>query len=655
MTQGSGVPRAVADGASGDPSARAHVRALDGMRAVAVVLVLLFHLQVPAFSSGYLGVDVFFVLSGFLITTLLLGELDRTGRISLPDFWARRARRLLPALLVVLVVVALGTRLTGTFTERTAVRGDLLATAGYVANWHLIGTSSYFVDDGIDSPLEHTWSLAIEEQFYLLWPILVLAAATLSKRPRAAVGSVAIGLAAASAVLLWILWAPGGVERAYMGTDARIFEPLIGAAGAAIVASPRLRRHLERWAGVILALGVAALIGGIVVTAAIPTIYYRGGAMLVSVGTLAILAPLWMGHGRPLQLALGWGPIAWIGVVSYGVYLWHWPLTIWLGARDPGRSPTTIGRLAVVVSTFAVAAASYYLIERPIRRGRSIGRGDRRVRRAKRLRRTLVAIPLSLLAVAGISVAATRVPPITRSVPVMMLVGDSVPLHLTSALEARLLERGWRLVSAAGGACAPTGESMARPDGTPVWNEDLCTKEIVTEQNELIERTDPDVIVWWDRWSLSDFFTEGGDHVASGTDRFWKLRRQRLASATGRLASDGAQIVLVATEPPGVGARSRCTQVRCPRWVRFQIDHYEDITRVWNSILRRFAARHPDGVRFVSVTDVVCRTDEAPCDDRIDGVTARPDGTHYEGAGEQLVIETLLGRLQPMMRSMAAP
>src|SRR5919108_2124366 len=180
---------------SGDPEAGGHVRALDGMRAVAVVLVLLFHLRLPGFGAGYLGVDIFFVLSGFLITTLLLTEHDRTGRISLPDFWARRARRLLPALVLVLVVVAIVTWLTATFTERASIRGDLLATTGYVANWRFIETSSYFADIGVDSPLEHTWSLAIEEQFYLLWPLLVFGALSISRRSRLAGGTVAVGAA----------------------------------------------------------------------------------------------------------------------------------------------------------------------------------------------------------------------------------------------------------------------------------------------------------------------------------------------------------------------------------------------------------------------------------------------------------------------------
>ena len=648
--------RGLASVGSGDPTGGGHVRALDGMRAIAVVLVLLFHLQVPVFSAGFVGVDIFFVLSGFLITTLLLTELERTGRISLPSFWARRARRLLPALLVLLLVVAFATWLTGTFTERTSVRSDLLATAGYVANWHFIGTSSYFADIGIDSPLEHTWSLAIEEQFYLLWPIVALAAASFSRRPRAAVGWTAVGVAAASAGLLWLLWSPESVERAYMGTDARIFEPLIGAAGAALVATPRFRPQLDRWATLVLGLGITALIAGIALVAAIPASYYRGGAVLISIGTLGMLAPLWTGHGGPLSKVLGWGPIAWIGVISYGAYLWHWPLAVWLGAREPEGSMSTITRLAVVVATFAIAAVSYYVIERPIRRGRAGGRHAGAVEHKARVRLTLAAIPLSLLAIAGISLAATRVPAIPPSVPVMMVVGDSVPLHLTAAMETALAERGWRLVSAAAGACAPTGETMARPNGTPVAKAELCTSEIVSEQDRLLEEADPDVVLWWDRWSLSDFFTASGEHVSSGTPRFWELRRRGLESATTRLSNHGATIVLVATEPPGEAVLSRCTPQDCPRWVRFQLDHYEDITKVWNAILRDLGERRPDdAVRFVSVTNAVCAEDIAPCEDRIGGAPARPDGTHYEGAGEDLVIDTLLSRLGSLMDPLPPP
>ena len=133
-----------------------YIGALDGMRALAVLLVIGFHLRLPGFRAGFVGVDIFFVLSGFLITWLLLEEIRRTGRVSLSAFWARRARRLLPALVLVLLTVGIVTAVTATYTERASMRGDLLATTGYVANWHFIQTSTYFADIGVDSPLEHT-------------------------------------------------------------------------------------------------------------------------------------------------------------------------------------------------------------------------------------------------------------------------------------------------------------------------------------------------------------------------------------------------------------------------------------------------------------------------------------------------------------------
>jgi peptidoglycan/LPS O-acetylase OafA/YrhL len=622
------------------------------MRAVAVLLVLSFHLRMPGSASGFMGVDIFFVLSGFLITSLLLGEFHRTGRIALGDFWARRARRLLPALVILLVVVAAVTWLTGTFTERTSVRGDLLATAGYVANWHLIGTSSYFVDLGVDSPLEHTWSLAIEEQFYVLWPILFLAVASLFARARLAVASVAITIAAVSVLLLWLLWTPESPERAYMGTDARIFEPLIGAVGAVLVATPSVFGWMHRWAASLLWVGVTGLIAGLVMVAAFPSSYYRGGAVLISIATVAAIGPLWVGRGGALGRALGWGPITWVGTISYGAYLWHWPVIMWMGARAPDRPPSVVTSLAVIALTFAIASVSYRYVEEPIRHGLPIVLGARgRTGRRVGVRLTLLAVPITLLTVIGISLAATRVPPIAPSEPVMMFVGDSVPLHLSVAMDGALAERGWRLVTSVSGACPVTAETPARKDGTSALRKsDPCTDERIHEQDRIVREADPDLILWWDRWSLSDFLTSDDEVVRSGTPRFWQLRKRGLRLAVDRLSSHGATVVLIATEPPGVAiTHARCTESRCHRWVRFQLEHYDDVTRRWNDVLRAFAEDHPDDAVFLSVTDVVCVEDVAPCDDSIGGTPARPDGTHYEGAGEDLVIETLLKRLATEM------
>jgi peptidoglycan/LPS O-acetylase OafA/YrhL len=224
--------------------------ALDGLRLVAVDAVMAFHFGVPGASGGFLGVDVFFVLSGFLITSLLLTRM-RQQQLDVID-WAGRLRRLLPALLVLMAVVVGWAALVAPPVSRDGLRGDITATLFYVANWHLITTSTYFASDGAPSPLEHMWSLAIEEQFYLVWPLLLLVVAFLVRehgRRVAAVGMIAaIGLMA-SAIRLGLVWASSGQDRTYLGTDSRIFEPLTGALLAALMASGAARRFVGRTGG----------------------------------------------------------------------------------------------------------------------------------------------------------------------------------------------------------------------------------------------------------------------------------------------------------------------------------------------------------------------------------------------------------------------
>jgi hypothetical protein len=349
--------------------------------------------------------------------------------------------------------------------------------------------------------------------------------------------------------------------------------------------------------------------------------------------------------------------------VSYGAYLWHWPVTLWLRVREPNVDDLIPRRLAAFALTFGLAAISFSLVEKPIRSGSFLAswRPHRDVirRRADLLRRrtvaTLLAVPITLVGVAGVSLALTRVPPIGEGVPVVMFIGDSVPARLGTALERAFTERGWRFVTAALGGCPPTGEVPVRPDGT-AWPGVLpgCRSEVTKRQGALIGATDPDVIVWWDRFSASGFRDGDGDLVPAGSDRFWSLRADALDSAVHRLGGRGAIVVFVGAEPPAESVLDRCAEVGCD-WPRFQIARYEDVTVPWNAMLRRYAETHPNVTGFISITDAICREDVAPCDDRIAGITARRDGVHYEGAGEEAVIDALLDMLDPFMERFEPP
>ena len=612
------------------------------------MLVFLYHLGVPGFASGYMGVDVFFVLSGFLITSLLLEEMDRRGKISLPGFWARRVRRLMPALVLMLLVVVAVTHATATFSERSTMRGDLLATTTYAANWHFISSGGYFNDTGFVSPLRHTWSLAIEEQFYLVWPLVLVGLTFVLRRARLAVLLAAGAGAVASVIALAMLWAPGASDRAYMGTDARMFEPLVGALAAAVVASRAGRGLVERNSRWLTVFGLAAAIAGLIVVGSGQSVYYFGGAALVSVATALLISGLWCSGGGLVQRSLSWRPLVQLGVISYGVYLWHWPFVVWLHLDSAtGMRAVLLGALSVI-ATIVTAAVSYVAIERPIRRGRVRGVHARR-RLELRVPVALGAVPLVMLILAATSFAATTVPKPKAGTPVVMLTGDSVPMHLESTFERVASDEfgGWRVVSAARGGCSVSAETTIRPDGRPYRGE-KCS-EVVGYQKALIRQMDPDVVVWWDRWSMAGFATADGTVVKRGTPLFWRVRARSLARTIDRLTRRGAVVLFVAVEPPGTEVATRCEHWACMDWMRFMIDHYQDVARRWNATMRAYASSHPGKARYISITDLVCHKDVAPCVDTMGGVTARPDGTHYQGVAADRVVRLILSRIRPIV------
>ncbi len=320
-----------------------HIRALDGARGIAVGLVLAYHFGVPGFPGGFLGVDLFFVLSGFLITTLLVTEARATGRIDFVQFWYRRARRLLPALFLLLGVIAIWA-LSIDPVEKGILRWDLLASIGYVVNWRFIFTGqSYFADFVGASPVRPLWSLAIEEQFYLAWPIIVAVATIIVARWRGlgsrAVLAVLVISLVGSIVLMAVTFDAADPSTAYYSTFARAHELLIGAIAALVAASDHpIRWFVARHAAVLAVVGLAAVIGCALLVGDTASIYYLGGSAVFSVAAAILVMSLVVGSETrgPVHRVLGFGPLVWLGAISYGVYLWHWPLVVWL-------TPQTIG------------------------------------------------------------------------------------------------------------------------------------------------------------------------------------------------------------------------------------------------------------------------------------------------------------------------
>jgi peptidoglycan/LPS O-acetylase OafA/YrhL len=491
-------------------SGQRYMPGLDGLRALAVLAVIAFHEQLGWAPGGLLGVGVFFTLSGYLITDLLLGQWAARGRLALGDFWARRARRLLPALFVMLVMVTAWMSLADR-ARLAGLRGAVIAAATYSSNWYLIAAhQSYFARFAAPAPLDHLWSLAVEEQFYLAWPwLLLLGLICLRRARRGRPGGVpwlalpTLVLAAASAVAMLALYHPGfDPTRVYEGTDTRASGLLIGAALAMAWPSRRatpgalaaghhpamdavsasnsaaIRRLVSRSTRIRagrIALDAGGLAGLVVIflmvwrTGQYSPFLYRGGLVLLSAATAAVIAAAATPDvvtGR----VLGWAPLRWLGVRSYGIYLWHYPVIV---LTTPVNSASDLLRAAWQTAiTVVLAALSWHFVEEPVRRG-ALGRlwsGARSPRRARPADLAAAAAGLAVTVIACTGLASTVPASSANAGATSLATGSSLPSPPAAASGAGRPRAGGvsaRHAAGGGGSSAGTSSGSTPAAGQP--------------------------------------------------------------------------------------------------------------------------------------------------------------------------------------------
>ena len=618
---------------------RQAIPALDGIRAVAVALVLADHGGLPGVSGGFLGVDVFFVLSGFLITSLLLDEHARTGRIALRDFWIRRARRLLPALLIVVLAVV---ALRDLFAPEavTTLRDDAVASFFWVANWAFVAQhTDYFSQGAPPSPLQHTWSLGVEEQYYLLWPLLLIGVAVLFRAHlRWAVFGLASVGALASATAAIVFAGDNTLNRIYFGTDTRAQALLVGAAAAALLVrdwttvtmgGPVIRRRwLRGVARVLSVVGVAVLAVAVHVASGEAADFRAGLLIIVALAAVLVVGAVALDQDGPLARVLAWGPLVWLGAISYGVYLWHWPIFLALSGERTGLTGGSLFVLRCGV-TLGVAALSWWLLEQPIRRWRPVivpmlPLAGATAATAAVITMTVLPVgvkpaPMQGPVVDTAALVAPEVPvevrrpsgrePGTRTVAVF---GDSVAWTVMRYLPPTpgLAFTNYTTIGcgiARGGPYRYVGQTLQQKPECDAWPGRWAQR---------INHDRPDVVLLIvGRWEVVDRMNEGGwTHI--GEQGYDAYLRGELTRALDILGSTGARIV-VTTEP----FNRRAEKPDGSLHPEDDPDRVDD----WNALLRSVVKKRTN----VSILDLNRKLGpNGGYTNWIDGIKIRSDGVH---------------------------
>lgn len=642
---------------------RAGVRTdIEGLRALAIGLVLIYHAGITFLPGGFIGVDVFFVLSGFLITGILVKEVERTGRISLGGFYARRARRLLPAAALALVATAILTWLTASVVEWQTIGWDIASAAVYVVNWRLADRSVDYLAEGIGaSPVQHFWSLAVEEQFYIVWPLLLLAVAAVVRVRRLPVRplmALALTLIVAPS-LIWSVVASGATpESAFFVTTTRLWE--LGIGGLVAVGAGFWRRLPGPICRPLGWLGLTTVVaGGLLLDSSIS--WPSAWALVPTLGTAAVIIAGSASSGSAVNL-LSWRPFVWIGGMSYSLYLWHWPLLI--AAQNMWGDLGQKRGLAIMVLSIIPAWLSLKLVEDPIRY-------SKRLKRSSTLTLSL-GLNLSVLGVVAGLLLAVAVPSTTpgaagppenlganaltlpdnsvRGVEVedegpmtpapqdapadvpfayddecqadveataprfceygaeggsgtVVLAGDSKALQWVEPLDALAKRDGWKLLVATKSACAFTG-ARVKTDGREYHECQEYSANLVEVLSEL--RPDVVIVSQGANKALTDDGKETSTAMVAGLVDTWS-----------QLESVGVEVVALLDNPRPVGFKEynhrvyECVAEHPTDLSRCAFSRDEGIASSGAPALKE-AAETAGNVDVIDITDLLCNQEMCP-------------------------------------------
>ncbi len=676
----------------------AYLPGLDGLRAVAVLAIISYHSGFTWLKGGFYSVDTFFTLSGFLITTLLIAEWNKSHDISLRNFWIRRARRLLPALFLMLIGLGILTLIFPTALASPNLKSDSLATLFYFANWHFIfANANYFVVTSKPSALLHTWTLAIEEQFYIVWPIIVtlVLMGTTRARQRFARKTnlsnksqvfsqiddsnwrrtrlrilfvIAVFGALASAVLMALLFHSGqDPTRVYYGTDTRAQSLLAGAALA--IGLELWSTRSQRWQLFLLPVigvlgaGVTALIWNSVSETS--AIAFRGGFLVASISSCAVISCVAQVPNHFLTKFLSLPPLTYLGKISYSVYLWYWPTLLVISYSYTNLSGfwLFIARVATVV---AIATISYYLVEKRIRRGALHG---------------YVAGLATVLGVAGAitsifvtsafaqttttsTVAFANNPNLKNSVDLplsntpsstattslrlkVLLLGDSMAGTLGVGLQAEQSSYNIELVNEGSPGCSLAMDG----DFKVLWYTSAPGKPCVANQpsqllnvwKSWVNKFNPDVVIYFARADLMDQ-SIGGTFEHIGEPNFDQYLVNRFDSAIRILSSKGAHVILISSPYYDSGTQ--------PSGAIWPEDNPNRVV-AYNKLLDSIAQSHGSTVSYLDINSILAPNNKFVSKTN-NYVLRCNDGVHLTKIAGELLSKLILTQASKLGRAHAA-